>query len=55
MAPSVAIVGGGIIRCAIAYELAKAGCRVTVVAASPSLEHHGGFALSCFGHASLLS
>ncbi len=31
MSPSVLVVGGGIIGCATAYELAKAGCRVTVL------------------------
>jgi glycine oxidase len=30
MPPSVIVVGGGIIGCATAYELAKAGCRVTL-------------------------
>ena len=31
MPPSVLIVGGGIIGCATAYELAKGGCRVTLL------------------------
>ncbi|MDP3911290.1 MAG: glycine oxidase ThiO [Gemmatimonadales bacterium] len=31
MPPSILVVGGGIIGCATAYELAKAGCRVTVL------------------------
>lgn len=31
MSPSVLVVGGGIIGCATAYELAKAGCGVTVL------------------------
>lgn len=31
MALSVVVIGGGIIGCAIAYELAKSGCRVTVL------------------------
>jgi len=30
MPPSVIVVGGGIIGCATAYELAKAGSKVTV-------------------------
>ncbi len=30
MPPSVIVVGGGIIGCATAYELAKSGCRVTL-------------------------
>jgi glycine oxidase len=30
MPPSVIVVGGGIIGCATAYDLAKAGCRVTL-------------------------
>ena len=31
MPPSVLVIGGGIIGCATAYELAKAGCRVTLL------------------------
>ena len=30
-APSVAVIGGGIIGCATAAELAKRGCRVTLL------------------------
>jgi glycine oxidase len=39
MALSVVVIGGGIIGCSIAYELAKAGCRVTVLErATPGAE-----------------
>jgi len=45
MPRSVIVVGGGIIGCSIAYELAKAGCRVTVLERStPGAEASGAAA-----------
>jgi glycine oxidase len=45
MALSVVVIGGGIIGCSIAYELAKAGCRVTVLErATPGVEASGAAA-----------
>ena len=39
MSRSVIVIGGGIIGCATAYELAKAGCRVTLLErATPGAE-----------------
>ena len=45
MPPSVIVVGGGIIGCATAYDLAKAGCRVTLFErATPGAEASGAAA-----------
>jgi glycine oxidase len=53
MPPSVVVVGGGIIGCATAYDLAKAGCRVTLFErATPGAEASGAAAglLAPLGH-----
>jgi glycine oxidase len=43
--PDVAVIGGGVVGCATAYELARAGAQVTVIERDGIASHASGFSL----------